>query len=91
MKEGPVVTYPPKKINPETLAAKQEVTLASAEDWFALAKWAKERGLLEGWERSLAFSLGKLAARGADPSDKQAVQGARIMKRARELGFVRQQ
>ena len=91
IREGPAVAYPPRKSNPEALAAKQTVILASAENWFALAKWAKERGLLEGWERGLAFSLGKLIARGAEPSDKQAVQGARIMKRALELGYVKQE
>jgi hypothetical protein len=60
----------------------------AANDWFALAKWSKERGFLEGWERGLAFSLGKLAARSAQPSAKQAVQGARIAERAKELGFL---
>jgi hypothetical protein len=42
---------------------------------------------LEGWERGLVFSLGKLATSGAKASEKQALQGARIIARAQELGF----
>lgn len=87
LREEPVVAYPPKKLNPDTEAARQAVAQSSADYWFGLSKWAKERGFLEGWERSLAYSLGKLAARGTSPSDKQVVQGARIITRAKELGF----
>ena len=82
------VSYPPKMSKPEALAAREGVTQVPAERWFALSKWAKERGFLEPWERSLAYSLGKLATQGRMPSDKQVVQGARIMKRAHEFGFV---
>ncbi len=83
----PVSSYPAKKPSPEAEAARSNVKTVSASDWFALAKWSKEHGFLEGWERSLSFSLGRLLARGAEPSDKQAIQGARILTRARELGF----
>jgi len=87
LKIQPVVAYPPKKISPEAEAARKAVMEVPADHWFQLAKWAKERGFLEGWERSLAFSMGKLAARNTPPSDKQVVQGARILSRALELGF----
>lgn len=87
MRDSPSVAYPPKKFNPEAAAAQDAVVQVPAEHWFALAKWAKDRGFLEGWERSLAFSLGKLAAQAKKPSDKQAIQGARIMARAHEFGF----
>lgn len=90
LRESAAVPYPPKKLSPETEAARQAVSQGTADSWFALSKWAKERNFLEGWERSLAYSLGRLAARGAAPSDKQVVQGARIMARARELGFSEQ-
>jgi len=88
--ETPTVAYPPRQANGQAQAERDQVTSVSAQSWFALAKWAKDRGLLESWQRSLAFSLGKLVARGAAPSDKQAVQGARILARARELGFITQ-
>lgn len=83
----PVASYPARKPNAEAEVARSSVKAVSANNWFALAKWSKEHGFLEGWERSLSFSLGKLLSRGADPSDKQSIQGARILTRARELGF----
>ncbi|HVT90637.1 MAG TPA: AIPR family protein [Tepidisphaeraceae bacterium] len=87
LRQSAAIPYPAKKLNPETEAAKEGVTQATADYWFALSKWAKEHGFLEGWERSLSYSLGRLVAKGSIPSDKQAIQGARIMTRARELGF----
>lgn len=88
LRATPVESYPTGKLSPEAAASSDAVIIISASDWFELAKWSKEHGFLEGWERSLAFSLGKLAARGAQPSPKQAVQGARIAERAKELGFL---
>jgi hypothetical protein len=85
--DTPVVSYLPKKEAPGAAAASGALSGVAPETWFALAKWAKERGLLKSWERSLAFSLGKVAARGAAPSAKQAVHGERILARAVELGF----
>jgi hypothetical protein len=49
--------------------------LIPAEIWFAAAKWAKANQALTGWQRSLAFSLGKLTTRGVQPSEKQATHG----------------
>lgn len=86
-KGDPVVVYPPRPPTPESEEARKVVENVSAAHWFNLAKWAKERSLLEGWERSLAFSLGKLAAQEKKPSERQVVQGARIFTRAQELGF----
>lgn len=87
---GPAVVYPPRTPRPEVQSAREAVSQVPAEYWFSLAKWSKERGFLKPWERSLAFSLGRLAGRGREPSDKQAVQGARIISRAQELGFLMQ-
>lgn len=84
----PIASYPSKKPSADVAAASNVVATITAGDWFALAKWSKEHGFLKGWERSLSFGLGKLAARGARPSAKQAVQGARIAERAKELGFA---
>ena len=53
----------------------------------ALAHWAKETDNLQPWQRSLAFSLGRLAGQGREPSRKQAVQGKKILDEAGRLGF----
>jgi hypothetical protein len=83
----PAGIYPERKPSEEAKAARDAVSIISANSWFALAKWSKDHGFLEGWERGLSYSLGRLAARGVAPSDKQVVQGARILARASELGF----
>jgi len=88
LESRPAIVYPPRSTRPEVQVARDSVSKVPAEYWFSMAKWAKERGFLKPWERSLAFSLGKLAAANREPSDKQAVQGARILTRAQELGFI---
>jgi hypothetical protein len=87
LRPPPPVAYPKKKDDPEAAKARKAVEEVPADHWFELSKWAKDRGFLEGWERSLAFSIGRLAARSAPPSDKQVAQAARILSRAKELGF----
>lgn len=69
----------------ETVAAAQTL---SAEQWFALSKWSKDRGHLQSWQRSLAFSMGKLAAQNRPPSPKQAAQAVKIIASAKDLGFA---
>lgn len=64
------------------------VTSIPAETWFGIAKWAKETGTLAPWQRSIAFSLGKLVASGKAASRKQAVQGRKILEEAVRLGFL---
>jgi len=64
-----------------------EMTKVPPNTWFEISKWAKETDNLQGWQRSIAFSLGGLAAAGRKPSRKQAVQGEKILKEARRLGF----
>lgn len=59
----------------------------SSETWFKISNWAKETDNLAPWQRGLAFSLGKLAAREKPPSPKQAAQGIKIYEEARRLGF----
>jgi hypothetical protein len=58
-----------------------------AETWFALSHWARETSSLQPWQRSLAYSLGRLVGRGAVPSEKQAKQGVVILDEALALGF----
>lgn len=56
--------------------------------WFEIAKWAKATDTLASWQRSIAFSLGKLAAQGRAPSRKQAAQGKKIYDEAMRAGFA---
>jgi hypothetical protein len=58
-----------------------------AQTWFDIAAWAKDTQTLQAWQRSLAFSLGKLAGSGRRPSRKQALHGEKIVEEARVLGF----
>ena len=64
-----------------------QVAGVSADTWFAISNWARETGNLQPWQRSLAFSLGRVVGRGADPSVKQAAQGVKILDSAVKLGF----
>lgn len=63
------------------------ISALPAQIWFDLAAWAKDTQSLQPWQRSLSFSLGKLAANGKPPSRKQATHGERIIAEARSLGF----
>lgn len=58
-----------------------------ADVWFGLSAWAKETSNLAPWQRSLAYSLGRLASSGKKPSFKQAKQGLVALDNAEELGF----
>jgi hypothetical protein len=72
---------------PEQEAMIREVSGYPADIWFAIAKWAKETNSLQGWQRALAFGIGRLLANGKTPSVKQATQGSRVLAEARRLGF----
>lgn len=69
-------------------AAVVAVTSITADDWFALSQWAKQTGNLQPWQRSLAFSLGRVVKDGRTPSRKQANEGALILEEAKRLGFA---
>jgi very-short-patch-repair endonuclease len=74
----------------QDLGGKQSITeldQISADAWFRLAKWAKQKDHLTPWQRSLAYSLGRLSAVGRPPSSKQAPYAAAILAEARRLGF----
>ena len=74
-------------LNDDEEANKNRVEAVPAETWFELSKWAKQTQNLQGWERSLAFSLGRNATVGKPPSRKQANHGIRILDEAQRLGF----
>lgn len=76
----------------ETVTSEEKELIAKiacvpADTWFALSKWAKETNNLQGWQRGLAYSLGRRAGEGREPSRKQAIQGEKILEEAESLGF----
>ena len=64
-----------------------DVASVPGETWFDLSHWAKQTDNLLGWQRAIAFTLGRLAKQGRNPSRKQAIQGIKILEEARRLGF----
>ena len=86
-REGQSVSKRVESLSKEDESLIAMVAQSSAETWFSLAKWAAETGSLEGWQRKIAYSLGKLKATGRLPTIKQAVQGQRILDEAHRLGF----
>lgn len=75
-------------ITPEQQSLVNEISDISSDTWFALSAWAKDTKTFAPWQRSLAFSMGKLAGKGTAPSIKQATQGDKIIAEARRLGFT---
>lgn len=65
----------------------ERVMTVSAETWFKLSNWAKETNSLSPWQRSLAFSLGRIVGKQQRPSRKQAEQALRLYEEALRLGF----
>jgi hypothetical protein len=63
------------------------VAAVPSDTWFNLSVWAKDTQSLQPWQRSLAFSLGRLAGAGRSPSRKQAAHGERMLNEAKSLGF----
>ncbi len=90
LSSGRVTRIPDKGIEgPDKKEQKMisEVMNIPSEKWFEIARWAKETDNLQAWQRSISFSIGKLLARGNTPSRKQAIQGVKILKEARQFGF----
>lgn len=58
------------------------------EVWFAVAAWAKEKQLLHGKQRGIAYSLGELVRDRRAPSDRQAAAGKKLLLEAVRLGFT---
>lgn len=63
------------------------VMAVPAAPWFEVSTWAKQTNSLLPWQRSLSFSLGKLASTRRTPSVKQAIQGRILLLKACSLGF----
>jgi hypothetical protein len=56
--------------------------------WYTISKWAKENEELKPWQRSIAFSLGRLRETAKPPSAKQAVQGRKLLLEAVGAGYA---
>jgi hypothetical protein len=65
----------------------EKISNFPAETWLALSHWAKETNNLQGWQRGIAYDLGRRAKQGREPSRKQAVQAEIILDEAERLGF----
>jgi hypothetical protein len=65
----------------------EKISQIPPETWFALSHWAKETNNLQGWQRGIAYDLGRRARQGREPSRKQAVQAEIILDEATRLGF----
>lgn len=72
---------------PEEQQQIAEAAAIPAETWLQVSRWAKETANLQGWQRGLAYSLGRLLQQGRSPSRKQAARGLELLKEARRLGF----
>ena len=68
----------------ENIAAAAEY---SAEAWLGLSSWAKTTDNLQGWQRGIVFTVGRMMKQGREPSHKQAHQALEAMKQAKSLGF----
>ncbi len=89
---GPDTTDNPDKGIDEPDAQELEiiksVSSVPAQTWFNISKWAKETNNLLPWQRSLAFSIGKLVSTEGRISRKQAVQAKMILDEVLLLGFA---
>jgi hypothetical protein len=74
-------------LNDEEVATVAKASEIDAETWYRLSNWAKETSSLQGWQRSLAYSLGSLASKGKAPSIKQSRHGLALLDEAGSLGF----
>jgi hypothetical protein len=84
---GPGGMMPPA----EAAALVSQAEAVPSDVWFRLAAWAKRTGNLQPWERSLAFSVGRIRGRGDKPTEKQARHAVRILEFATEKGFSKEQ
>ncbi|PRY22734.1 AIPR protein [Spirosoma oryzae] len=74
-------------LTPQESAVIDEVMAIAPSTWFGLAKWAKDEEKLTPFDRKLSFNLGILVKKDKGLTIKQAKNGLRIMKSAKEQGF----
>lgn len=74
--------------DPEELAARNQVEQYGSDGWFQLSSWAKETDNLQGWQRGIAFSIGRFLSSGRSPTARQVTQAVKILSEADRLGFA---
>lgn len=77
-----------QELSPQESKMIEEAGKVKAETWFALSKWAKENNRFTPFDRKLTYNLGILANRKATLSPKQAKNELKILKQAKEEGFI---
>jgi AIPR protein/abortive infection phage resistance-like protein len=77
-----------KGVDGEMLEAIVDV---SPDIWLAVSRWARDRSVLDAWQRELASSLGKLLLENRPPTVKQAAGGSELLLEAVKLGFAHDQ
>jgi hypothetical protein len=80
----------------DTLSEDDERMIAEAllnpeKVWKRLSRWGAQTKVLEGWERSLAYSIGEYVRKKRKISPKQAKQGLRVLSLAVQKGFKKDQ
>ncbi|POP67707.1 AIPR family protein [Pseudomonas syringae] len=76
--------------NENELQLISSVTNVCADMWFQISKWSKATNNLQPWQRSLAFSIGRLMSKSGNISIKQAKHGVTILEEVQRLGFKEQ-
>ncbi|MFF4699861.1 AIPR family protein, partial [Streptomyces chattanoogensis] len=67
--------------------AGEEAALISADEWYAIERWAKETRNLEPWQRQLAQFVGRRLELEQEVPETQAVQALHARTEALRLGF----
>jgi hypothetical protein len=78
---------PVEEVDGVQLALRPTASSLKAQDWFAMAKWAKEKNYLSSWQRKFAFHLGVRVNRGIEISDKQSPFAVQLLEEAIKLGY----
>jgi len=77
-----------QELSPQEIKMIEEAGKINSEVWFALSKWAKENNRFTPFDRKLSYNFGVLANRKAIFSPKQAKNAIRLLKQAKDEGFV---
>jgi hypothetical protein len=64
-----------------------EMLSVPADEWDAIARWAKETRKLEPWQRQLVAAVGRRVEGGEDVPETQALQALHARSEALRLGF----
>ena len=75
------------KLTDDEIKIIEKVHGYSAQNWFALSKWAKETGNFQPWQRSIIFNVGTYISHGKQVTIKMARHASKAMENAIEKGF----